>query len=546
MVAFEPSLFFCPRWILIGLTVVSACSDQMGDPLDPGDSGPPPNVLSPASLDFGGVAVNERRTLAVTVTAPGSAAYVVRTLSLNGDGAHFEVNSDTVLGRPLEPGTSTQLEVTYTPCPPAWNGAVLRSDFDWSSCPIDPVTATIDIADNTPENTRQISVAGSPLQRPQATLLCADDTSECGDPDATLVPCESVRFGAVRPGEPCDRLFELRNTPRAAGVTGPLVVDAIEVVVRNAQLDEVRRDAQAGFSLLAADRSALTLPLTVDVALGAPVGVTRFWLRFSGRVPGFWTGRPADEEGLRLATNDPNATTLSAAITAMGRAPAISVFPEFAGFDAIPIGSVRSATVSVRNDGDAQLQITDIRFADGGTNLSWATERGTGLPISVAPLERFALFITYRPTALVARLDVLEITSDDPNTPLTQVSVVAGPRPSMITDPADILTLEPEGTLRICNVGTAELIVSQLDLEVLGGSVRSADDFNVVDPMCSFFPCAVDIRLCAPSGGSPACACEELTIRHENNDASLTDQVNLIISTNVPLEGTRRVLLSGM
>ena len=525
----------------------------------------PSAAIDPVSLSFGDVAVDEQKTLPISFDSNGGAAYriVATTLDIGGntDAGSFVVNVSPDLEEGIGNGTTSSVSVTYIPCPPAWDSSGnLRSGFDFSTCPTGLATGDLNVTDNTPEQAVTIPLSGNPVQQPQATVRCPPaDQNACGDPNPNLASCLTLDFGTVNAtlDEPCDILVEIQNSWRESnGVrvpVGTLRIEDVEIRVREVQEGVTTDGASAGFELLDSNRQPVTIspdsPLMVPIPPGAEEGTTQVWVRYKGTEPGTWRGRSNDGTGLRLTTNDPDQPIVTAPILAVGTAPDITVFPDFFNFEEVAQGATATVTASIRNDGDATLSINGISVS--GAEFGWETSRGSTFPITLQALESMTLTISYTPQDAGFDVEFLSIESSDVGESPFQVELRGGATPKIEVNPSDILTFpvadppEPQtdADVQVCNVGDAELIISQLDLEPIDQEGTALDDFDIVTPTCPSLPCSTNISLCSPD--LPGCtnSCTQLTIRYANNDQSSVDEVNLVITSNDPGDTDHRVVL---
>lgn len=516
------------------------------------------------SLNFGDVSVNERKTLPITFESDGSSPYQIVALNLSGDPDAFEFEpSAELVGDGVRPGQSSTVAVTYVPCPDAWTGDPprLRSGFDFATCPDSLITADLNITDNTPSQSVRVTLSGSPVQPPQATLRCPAVSAACGEENPSLGTCSFLRFGAVdaSANQPCDLIVEVTNAWRDGSAVGPLLIEDIEIQVENVDTDQITSGAEAGFTVLDINREPLSPtadnPVTVQIEPGSQEGTYRFWVRYTGAVPGTWSGSRDNETGLRLSTNVPEERVLSAPISAVGTAPDVSVFPPFHNFEEVAQGDTSSVALSVRNDGNAVLSVTNIAIRSGNPEFTWTTSRGENFPIEVtgtAGDRAFDLEVTYAPADAGFDVEFLEVFSNDPDENPFVVELRGGATPRIEVNPSDILVYEVENPplpetdrdVIICNVGEAELTVSQFDLEPAVEGGGALDDFQIVVPSsCSTLPCNVDIRLCPPEADGCDSSCTTATVRYKNNDQSSVDEVNLLITSNDPGDMVHRLVL---
>ncbi|MEM7675203.1 MAG: choice-of-anchor D domain-containing protein [Myxococcota bacterium] len=514
--------------------------------------------IEPSTLTFGDVAVDERKTLPIRFEADGTAAYRIVAFNLNGDDQTFIVEAaPELVGSGLGLGQSSTVSVTYVPCPAAWDGDRLRDDFDFGVCPTAVAVADLNITDNTPAQSRQVSLLGTPVQQPNASLQCPPaDRVICNDASVDVSACGTISFGLVDSTRdpPCDIPIDIRNAWRNGSAVGTLRIENIEVLVQ--ELDERRTvdGASVGFQIL--DENREPLRVTPDAPLEIPItagdeGTSRMWLRYSGAVPGTWRGTSSTGTGLRLTTNDPDNPIITVTVLAVGTAPDISVFPDFFNFETVVQGRTATATIAVRNTGNAALTISGISLDSASTEFQWQTSLGSSFPITLDVLQPLSVFVRYTPVDAGNDLARLEIASNDPDTNPVRIELRGGATPRIAVNPPDILTFavadppQPmtDGDIIVCNVGDATLSVSQLDILPAGEGSTSVDDFEIISPSCPLVPCPVDIDLCAPSAEGCVDSCETLTIRYANNDLSSVDEVNFVISSNDPGDPEHRVVL---
>ncbi len=525
-----------------------ACSDDQ-------TSFEPSARVIPGALDFGEVAVNQRKTLDISFESDGSALYRLVEVNLDGDSSAFEVQvAPELQGDGIPAGVTAFVEVTYTPCPAAWDGDTLRDDFDFdANCPDAPINAGLDITDNSAEPSRRIPLAGVPVLPPSATLVCA---LECGATRAD-VPCSTLLFGQVDGSldQPCDIPLALQNRRRGQRSVGTLVVDDAVIRVRDVNVGTITDGAHAGFELLDANKNPITVspgqPLVVPVDAGSVEGSVQLYARFRGTVPGTWRGerRPDadDGTGLRLRSNDPDNLIVAASILAVGVAPDISANPSFFNFEEVATGETETATITVRNDGDSPLQVTNIAILNGSSEFGWTSDRGSNFPITLDPLTSFRIFVSFSPVNAGFDFDFLRIASTDPDEPNFDVEVRGGAAPQIQVNPPDILvfplSLEPPRvrSVEVCNIGGAPLTIAELDFEAL--DMGAADDFAIIEPSCPVVPCTPNLVVCSPNQVSCTDNCTDIRIQYSNNDQSSVDELNLVIKNDDLGDQNRRVAL---
>ena len=177
----------------------------------------------------------------------------------------------------------------------------------------------------------------------------------------------------------------------------------------------------------------------------------------------------------RFAKDEESAPALSSDTALPGSAPDIDVSPVFVDFGSQPEGSDSvSVVVTVRNVGDAPLDITDISLTEAsGPYTVTAVESATLLSS-----ETMSLVIDYTAGERGTHRDQLIITSNDPDEPKVPVELQAStvsmeePSPSgtpdLMAHPAVhdfgvMATTDSASTLfRLTNVGDGELIIDDV------------------------------------------------------------------------------------
>lgn len=524
-------------------------------------------------LNFGNVAVNQEKKLDIRVLSDGSAALIVNSASRVPDNAEtqaiFAVNVQEDLTTGLRPAVTSSISVTYRPCPAAWTGNQINPDFDFNTCPSARQQITLAVVDNTRLAGVEIVVAGQPVQAPSIEVLCGRGAGHCNDADVEMQECVSLSFGTVSSAAPaCDLWFEIRNVKRGGKETGPLNVERLEILAFDINEPEprtVRAGRDIGFSLLDMAGNPLAIdsgnPLVVEIPPGtADNGSVRIRARFDGTTLGVWRGEAMRGSGLRIYTDDPDfrpAKTVS--FSAIGSAPEIQVLPRSIEYGPVPQGSTRTATVTVSNSGDADLEITDVRFAQdtSGVKFRYTTSRGNP-PFTVTPFANntFQIFVDYTPQAGGQDSDSLVIGSNDVNDNPLEVPITGGAVPKLRVEPNDTLVfalpnpLPPppiparDEPVSISNVGFGDLRVLRLSITGPGGDAShpSVDDFSIQG--CATLPCMPGTLLCAPSQQGCVNSETSFTITYDNNDNSQTDLAELRIETNDPTDPEHIVVLS--
>lgn len=96
--------------------------------------------------------------------------------------------------------------------------------------------------------------------------------------------------------------------------------------------------------------------------------------------------------------------------------PAIKVAPRSVDFGTVIFGDSASATVHVRNVGDAPLSISELSVRSADVSFTTIT------PV-LEPQELVDMVLTWTPTGPGDLNDSLEVSSDDPDDPVVSVAL---------------------------------------------------------------------------------------------------------------------------
>lgn len=523
-------------------------------------------------LDFGKVPVTTQVTLSIAVRSDGSAPLRVESLttvpSNDEINSLFKIDTSEGLIEGLRPGETSTISVRYRPCPGAWTGDDLNEDYDFDQCPETSHQVNLAIVDNSRQGSAEIVVTGQPVQAPVLEVYCPRGGNNCGVEDPQLSECINFSFGNVKSGDtPCDIEFEVRNTKRNGKLTGDLVLERIEMLAYEVTGNDptTRNGNDLGFTILDAQGQTIDFsagPLNVEIPdTAAEYGSVRLKARFTGAERGTWRGEARQNSGMRFYSNDPdNRPVKTISFSGTGSAPDIQYQPPIIQFGPVPQGSTKTATLTISNAGDADLNISSIKFATdtSGAKFVYTTSIGNP-PLTVPPFSnnRFELFVSYTPITGGQDSDVLILESDDINDNPVEIAITGGAVPRIEVDPPDTLVfalpnplpappIPPRTeTFNIRNVGFGELTVSQLSLVGPGADPAhpSVDDFTVIE--CNGQnPCDPNIVLCSPT--QTGCTNSETTIsvRYQNNDNSTTDLAELRIGSNDPADSEHILVLS--
>lgn len=520
-------------------------------------------VYDPASqLSFGSVNVASEKTMAISVTSNGTAGLTIIDQLVTGDddGVFTVTVEDDLLGA-LTLGQTSTVTVTYRPCPAAWSGNQLNESYDLTQCPGADVAATLQIVDNTPDGGTSILLTGEPVQPPQASFACVANPGSCNMPNATLSsPCNILQFGDLQSGDSaCELYLEVTNSNRAGAKVAPLTISNAEILLREASSNELVSTEDAGFSLLDASGAELTFPQVIEVEEGASSATTRYTVRFSGQRPGGFIGTVTNDLGLRLYVDDPDVArgVKTIGVIANATAPDIASTPAVVDFGDVDQNVTATATVTVRNDGNAPLSITSAGLRPpGNSEFAFRTDDSMALaPRTVPGPGSFTVYVDYTPSNDGTDREYLDFQSDDPDEPTFSVELRGGPTPAVCDPPTTIdfpiasdgSTAPVERDLVLGSCGSGNLMITEIDLQN-SGNPESLDDFAVEG--CTSFPCTINETLCPQRnptctiGGAMPGVNFTRKITYDNNDISTLDYANLVVRTNDPSRSEITVVLS--
>ncbi|MCX7843752.1 MAG: choice-of-anchor D domain-containing protein [Candidatus Bipolaricaulota bacterium] len=330
---------------------------------------PTPRIsVSPTALEFGNVPVGQEAALSVTVSNTGCASLSVGTVSLTGPhAAEFLVRNDAVSGATIPPGGSRTLEVVFRP---ASAGAK---------------TATLRIPSNDPQTpVASVSLSGTGVAPQIAVSPLAHD------------------FGAVRVGQ---ESAPLTVTVRNVG-TAPLSVGTVSLTGPHAAEFLVRNDAVSGATIPPGGSRTLEVVFR-PVSVGAKTAT------------------------LRIPSDDPQTPVASVSLSGTGAAPQVSVTPLSHDFGVVLVGQESAPLlVTVRNVGSAPLAVGTVALAGAhAAEFQIRNDHVSGATIPVG--EARTLQVVFKPVSAGDKTATLLIPSDDPASPLTEVSLSGTGQPGL-------------------------------------------------------------------------------------------------------------------
>ena len=174
------------------------------------------------------------------------------------------------------------------------------------------------------------------------------------------------------------------------------------------------------------------LPVTILPGDSLPFGV-----RFAPTSVGVMSG------SVTVLSDDPDEPVRAVSCTGNGAAPRIAVTPQSLVFSNVIIGTTARRDLKLKNDGNANLIISNMT----GTNPVFRLEGLPSFPLALAPAQELTVAVVYSPLSARQDFDRIRIGSSDPFSPEVFVEMggageppdceAAGPLPLHITVNSD-------------------------------------------------------------------------------------------------------------
>ena len=259
-----------------------------------------------------------------------------------------------------------------------------------------------------------------------AGLVSAGSKSQPAPQAAIQVTPSSVNFGSIVANRKISQTVSVANT-------GNTSVNISQVNVSNSQ-----------FSV-----SGLTMPLSLPVGQSSS-----FQVWFNATAMGNATGTLTVHTDTGVTSEQVAlAGTATTAPQQIGLTPATSL-----NIGSVTVGTTAKGIVTISNVGGSNLTISSISASGNPFTVS-----GLTTPSSIAPGASNSFNVTYSPTAPVTSTGSVTITSDDPLTPTSVLSVsgtgtATTVAPTITTQPASqTVTAGQTATFTVAASGTAPL-----------------------------------------------------------------------------------------
>ena len=187
------------------------------------------------------------------------------------------------------------------------------------------------------------------------------------------------------------------------------------------------------------------------------------------------------------------------------------------------LGDVGTEIVTVKNVGDADLNVTDLRL-NIGSGVYTLTPLGSSI---LVPGDQSDFSVSYDPVTYETNTDSVTITSNDPDEPTVTIPIAGkGSAPVIEIDPdyydfgLTLIGCDGEKEITISNIGDVDLVVSSLDFYVS-------------------YPAELEITLYEEINGPlpwviPPASSKNVMIGHEPYD-ELTDSGFIEVTSNDPM-----------
>ena len=446
---------------------------------------PAPNIaVSPLAIDFGTVEIgNAAGPATITVSNTGTAELTVSAIS--DPGGEFVLTNVPVLSATIPAGSSVSFDANYLPTDAGADNATITISSD------DPDSPTIEI---------QLSGEGTAPPPAVPVVINEVDSDQDGTDMAEFVELFDGGTGNTDlsglvlvffngTSDVSYVAYDLDGfSTNAAGyfVAGNAAVPNADLIFNNNFLQN-GADAIAIFSGDAADFPNGTPVSTVnlidamvydtddadDTELLALLNAGQPQINENGngnaigesmqRIPnGSGGARNSDTYALFAPTpGSDNGVSV-------GTEPDIAVSPTAIDFGQITLGANAATTVTIHNNGSADLNVSAISDPGG----AFAIANFPTLTAIISPGNTATFDVTFSPAAIGATAASVNISSDDPDSPIIEIQLtgegVAAPIPDIAVSPLAIdfgqITLGANAatTVTIHNNGSADLTVSAI------------------------------------------------------------------------------------
>ncbi|MBS1824706.1 MAG: choice-of-anchor D domain-containing protein [Acidobacteria bacterium] len=308
---------------------------------------------------------------------------------------------------PLSSSPSTSLQLPYAP-----NDTTAQSSIVLTNTATAPATVTLTYASANGARTATVNLAANASStQPLSALFGANATNGYLEVSATqpvtaaatlatrtrdIAAVPAIPAASARPINPA--------SPTIATSPSSLDFGALPVGQRR---DLTLTVSNTGTAPLTISSPAFSSPLFTLVSPTFPVTLAAaaqqvLTIRYAPTAAG------SHSATFTILSNDPNRASVAIPLAGRGDAPApvISIAPANLDFGAVSVGQTRQLSITVRNTGAANLQVSAT------SNSTFFTVAPGTLAVAAGSQQTFA--VTFRPDAATARTGTLTITSNDP------------------------------------------------------------------------------------------------------------------------------------
>jgi hypothetical protein len=124
---------------------------------------------------------------------------------------------------------------------------------------------------------------------------------------------------------------------------------------------------------------------------------------------------------LKILSDDPDERVVEVILKGAGDAPVINITPDYYSYENVFVGCESRLEVIISNEGNVDLTIEDIEFFTSIPDdilIENYDSTFVSLPITLEPSEEIELYVNYAPLDLLDDSSYIEVTSNDPMTPI--------------------------------------------------------------------------------------------------------------------------------
>lgn len=465
-------------------------------------------------VPFGSTYTGSSSTQTVTVKNTGNADLLVGAVgSTNALAAPFSIKTDACSSQTIAPAASCAITVAFAPT----TTGTFSDSFNISSN--DPAKSSV---------TLNVSGNGAAVPVPDITVT---------DPTAPTTDLK-VDFGGILAGTSQELVVTVKNDGNA-----DLVLGSVGSANPLAPPFSVSADACSGMTLVAAASCTISVKFT-------PVSTSSFVDSFT------------------IPSNDPDESSVVVNVAGQGQAAPVaditvidSVSPTNdlqVPFGTVAAGSSSSQTVTIRNDGNADLVLGAVGSV-GPLAAPFATKTDACSGQTLAPAASCTLTVEFAPVSAGPFADSFNIPSNDPDEASVTVSLSGTGSSTAVGDikvtdsiaPADDLLIPFGDVSGGRSVDSIVTVANEADGQLVIGSIPSgnslAGPFSIISDGCSGKTlalgqnCTVTIRFtaptsCTPSSGTLRCAYSD-SFDIPSNDPDEQNVTIQISGASIPASG---------